>query len=160
MSTDLPLTPQDVAEIVAILDGTPYETIDIRTSRFVLRVARTGQGWTQEWDWQRSEGDAIPVADPALTEVAGRQATETHGMLSIRAPLPGTFYHSPQPGASPFVTVGSHVEPDMVVGIIETMKLMNPVHAGVSGVIEAILIGDAAQIHGEAVLMHVRPDKP
>ena len=51
VSGDLPLTPDDVAEIVAILDGSAYERLEIRTARFRLRVARDGEGWTQQWDW-------------------------------------------------------------------------------------------------------------
>jgi acetyl-CoA carboxylase biotin carboxyl carrier protein len=53
------------------------------------------------------------------------------------------------------VTVGDTVGPDTVIGIIETMKLMNPVHAGCSGVVAAVLAENAAMIEKDAVLMHV-----
>jgi acetyl-CoA carboxylase biotin carboxyl carrier protein len=56
----------------------------------------------------------------------------------VRAPLVGTFYRAPQPGAEPFVQVGSRVEETTVVGIVETMKLMNPVLAGVAGTVVEI----------------------
>jgi len=72
--------------------------------------------------------------------------------------LPGTFYRSPQPGAPPFVEVGDRVGPETVVAIIETMKLMNPVHAGVSGTIEAILHDNATPVDASAVLMTVKLD--
>jgi acetyl-CoA carboxylase biotin carboxyl carrier protein len=72
--------------------------------------------------------------------------------------LPGSFYRSPQPGAPPFVEAGDTVGPDTVVAIIETMKLMNPVHAGVGGVVEAILVDNAAPVDGDAVLMTIRPE--
>lgn len=159
MSSDLPLTPEDVAEIVAILDGSGYATLDIRTARFALKVARSGEGWTQEWD--HSAAAAQPFGSgtvaTAAPPVAAAPDPEGEG-IPVRPPLPGTFYRAPQPGAPPFVEIGDLVEPDTVVGIIETMKLMNPVHAGTAGRIAAILVADAALIDGDAVLMRVVAD--
>jgi acetyl-CoA carboxylase biotin carboxyl carrier protein len=145
--SDLPLTPDDVTEIVAILDGSGYERLDIRTSRFRLRVARDGAGWTQEWDW-KDDAPAV-VADIAQSD------TDTEMSLVIRAPLPGIFYRAPQPGAAPFVQVGDRVGPDTVVAIIETMKLMNPVYAGANGTITAIIAANAEAVAGDAVLMRI-----
>ena len=63
------MTPEDVAEIVAILDGGAYERLEIRTTRFTLKVAREGSGWTQEWDY--GAGDPSPAAaiDAAIAPV-------------------------------------------------------------------------------------------
>lgn len=144
--TDLPLTPDDVAEIAAILDGTAYQRLDVTTARFRLRVARDGDGYTQEWSF----------ADDAAPGVVAHVATaEAEAGPVIRAPLPGTFYRAPAPGAPPFVEAGAHVTPETVVGIIETMKLMNPVYAGVSGVIDAIVVDNATMIAKGAVLMRL-----
>jgi acetyl-CoA carboxylase biotin carboxyl carrier protein len=150
VSADLPLTPEDVAEIVAILEGSAYEKLEVRTTRFTLRVAREAGGWTQEWEW------SAPEAQAAVAEAAPR-AEVGQGLVAVRPPLPGTFYRSPQPGAPPFVEAGDRVGPDSVVAIIETMKLMNPVHAGAAGIVEAILIDNAAPVDGDAVLMTIRP---
>ena len=150
MSADLPLTPEDVAEIVAILEGSAYEILDVRTTRFTLRVARAEGGWTQEWEW------SAPQAETVIAEAAP-QVEIGEGLVAVRPPLPGTFYRSPQPGAPPFVEVGDAVGPDSVVAIIETMKLMNPVHAGAAGIVEAILVDNAAPVDGDAVLMTIRP---
>ncbi len=147
---DLPLTPDDVAEIAAILDGTAYDRIDITTARFRLRVARDGQGMTQDWS----------LADDTLpgTAAGAAQAPAAETGLCVHAPLPGTFYRAPAPGAPPFVEPGATVSPDTVVGIIETMKLMNPVHAGVHGVIDAILVDNATMIaRGEALMRLTEP---
>jgi acetyl-CoA carboxylase biotin carboxyl carrier protein len=152
VSNDLPLSPEDVAEIVAILDGGAYDRLEIRTTRFTLKVARVGEGWTQEWEW------AAPEAKAAAVEVVSAAIEIEEGLAAVHPPLPGTFYRSPQPGAPPFVEVGDQVGPDSVVAIIETMKLMNPVHAGVGGVVEAILVDNAAPVDGDAVLMTIRPE--
>jgi acetyl-CoA carboxylase biotin carboxyl carrier protein len=151
VSNDLPLSPEDVAEIVAILDGGAYERLEIRTTRFTLKVAREGEGWTQQWDW------AEPEAKAAVAEVAAIAVEIPEGLAAVHPPLPGTFYRSPQPGAPPFVQVGDTVGPDTVVAIIETMKLMNPVHAGVAGTVEAILADNAQPVEAGAVLMTIRP---
>jgi acetyl-CoA carboxylase biotin carboxyl carrier protein len=147
MNKDMPLTPEDVADIVAILDGSAYQTLDVKTSRFRLRVARDGDGWTQEWDFSDDAPDAAKsVAIDAVLEEDGS---------AIRAPLPGVFYRAPQPGASPFVEVGDAVGPDTVIGIIETMKLMNPVHAGASGTIAAVLAENGAMVSKHMALMQL-----
>ena len=142
---DLPLTPEDVAEIAAILDGTPYDRLDVTTARFRLRVAREGAGFTQEWNFD----EAVPAAAVAVADAAADAVTGP----AVRAPLPGTFYRAPAPGAPPFVEVGATVGPDTVVGIIETMKLMNPVHAGAAGVITEILVDNATMVAKDAALM-------
>lgn len=147
MRNDLPLTPEDVADIVAILEGSAYQTLDVKTARFRLRVARDGDGWTQEWDFSEDAPDATKASavDAAVEDDAG----------AIRAPLPGTFYRAPQPGAPPFVEVGSTVDADTVIGIIETMKLMNPVHAGASGTISEVLAENGAMVGKHARLMRI-----
>lgn len=150
MSADLPLTPEDVAEIVAILEGSAYDRLEVSTTRFTLRVARDGGGWSQEWEWSAPPTEAVAAEAAPRAEVG-------EGLVAIRPPLPGTFYRAPQPGAAPFVEIGDAVGPDTVVAIIETMKLMNPVHAGAAGTIEAILVDNAVPVDGDAVLMTIRP---
>jgi acetyl-CoA carboxylase biotin carboxyl carrier protein len=147
VSNEIPLTPEDVADIVAILDGGSYQTLDVKTARFRLRVARDGDGWMQEWDFSEETPDAVPTR---ALDVAVEGDTS-----AIRAPLPGTFYRAPQPGAPPFVEVGSEVDADTVIGIIETMKLMNPVHAGANGKIAAILAENGEMVGKHAALMRL-----
>jgi acetyl-CoA carboxylase biotin carboxyl carrier protein len=97
-------------------------------------------------------------AAPAAPPPAGG-APEPDGLLrAVRAPLPGTFYRAPMPGAPPFVDVGSRVEPDTVVGIVETMKLMNSVSAGARGTVEQIPLANAQFAERDAVLMWIRED--
>lgn len=151
MSQDFLLSPDDAAEIVAILDATSYSVINISTGRFTLRVAREGEGWTQEWDW----GDK--GSSPQAVHEGGEQSPQV-GVEegAVTAAIPGTFYRAPQPGAPPFVEVGSSVTAESVIGIVETMKLMNPVHAGLAGVIEEIVVEDASSVDAGAVLMRIR----
>jgi acetyl-CoA carboxylase biotin carboxyl carrier protein len=78
----------------------------------------------------------------------------------VTTPLPGTFYRAPRPGAAPFAEVGTMVEPDTVVAIVETMKLMNPVHAGTRGRVAEILVANAEPVAQGAVLLRIEPALP
>ena len=157
MSNDLPLTPEDVEEIASILSKSSYDVLDIETARFRLRVKRAGDGFTQEWTPIDGFGGG-EAAKTVASAVEPDVEAEDDGLLVIKPPLPGTFYRAPQPGAPPFVEVGDKVKPDTVVAIIETMKLMNPVHAGVEGEIVEIIPENAEPIEATSILMIVKPE--
>jgi acetyl-CoA carboxylase biotin carboxyl carrier protein len=145
MTDDLPLTHEDIAEIAAILEQSGYRELDLATRRFRLRVAQgegADGGMTQEWQWAGAAG-----------ETAAEAATIQADPQAICSPLPGTFYHAPQPGAPPFVKIGDAVGPETVVGIVETMKLMNPVHAGRSGTVAELLVPDGTLVAKGAALI-------
>jgi acetyl-CoA carboxylase biotin carboxyl carrier protein len=76
----------------------------------------------------------------------------------VPAPIAGVFYRAPRPDADPFVEVGTHVDADDVVGIVEVMKLMNTVRAGIAGVVTEIRAGNAELVEFGEVLMRIRPD--
>lgn len=145
MSDELPLTHEDVAEIAAILEKSGYRELDLATRRFRLRVARSDSaegGVTQEWHWAGAAAEAATAA----------VMTESHSD-AISSPLPGTFYHAPQPGAPVFIQPGDEVGPETVIGIVETMKLMNPVHAGRSGRVVEMIVPDGTLVaKGQALV--------
>ena len=82
------------------------------------------------------------------------------GLVAVVAPLPGTFYRAPRPGAPPFVEVGDAVGADTVVAIIETMKLMNSVPAGTPGRVARILVGNGDFAPLGATLLQIEPGSP
>ncbi len=77
-------------------------------------------------------------------------------LLSIKAPLVGTFYQSPSPDADPFVKVGQEIHKGDVIGIIEAMKLMNEVVSDVEGIVTEILVRDASMVEFDQVLMTLK----
>jgi len=101
-----------------------------------------------------AESEEAPEADEALGVGNG----DGRGLVAVRAPLPGTFYRAPRPGAAPFVEVGSRVDRDTVVGIVETMKLMNSVTAGVDGTVAEICLANAEFAANGATLLRIRAD--
>jgi acetyl-CoA carboxylase biotin carboxyl carrier protein len=152
------LSTEDVAEIIAVLDGTKYDSVDIQTKRISVKFSRSGEGWTQDWKHASSLVEPIvPVAGSVVTKSAAME--DAPGIVSIRSALPGTFYLAPQPGALNFVEVGSHVEKDTIIGIIETMKVMSSIPAGVSGEIVEIFAENGVMVDRDGVLMRVRESK-
>jgi len=71
----------------------------------------------------------------------------------------GTFYRAAAPGATPFVDVGARVEPDTVVCLIEVMKMMNSIPAGISGTVVEVVAANAEPVEYGAVLFKVRADR-
>ena len=79
-------------------------------------------------------------------------------LAEIKSPLVGTFYAQSSPDSEPFVEVGSHVEADTVVSIIEAMKVMNEIKAEAAGTIaEVVAVSGEAVEYGQ-VLFRIRPD--
>ncbi len=93
---------------------------------------------------------ATPASAGAESTTSAANADEE--LHKITSPIVGTFYRSPSPTAESFVRVGSHVEPDTVVCIIEAMKLMNEIQAEVSGTVEKIYVENGQPVeYGQAL---------
>ena len=87
----------------------------------------------------RAHAPSAPQSDRATAPtLANGQA--------VTAPMVGTVYLAPEPGAAPFVSVGQRVEADTPVCIVEVMKLMNLIPAGRAGVVRQVLVGDAQAV--------------
>jgi acetyl-CoA carboxylase biotin carboxyl carrier protein len=87
-----------------------------------------------------------------------RQEPEHDGLLKITSTMVGTFYASPEPGAPPFVTLGQQVIESTQVCIIEVMKLMSSIEAGVNGTIVEIMVKNNDPVEFGQVLFWVKPD--
>lgn len=174
------LTHEDVEEILRLLDATPLDELELETEHFKLTLRRSasGRGWTQERQTRGAPNVLAPAAPEApaaaaatatagvTAPAAGLSASPSasapaaptlNGALEIRSPLIGSFYRAPKPGAAPFVDVGTLVAADTVVAIIETMKLMNSVYAGVAGRVVEICIDDGGVVEQHQVLMRLAP---
>lgn len=95
---------------------------------------------------------AAPV--PAASEVA--PAADT-GLIAIKSPIVGTFYQAASPDAEAYVKIGSRVESDTVVCIIEAMKVMNEIKAEAGGTIVEVCCKDGQSVEYGQVLFRVRP---
>ena len=148
------LTYEDLVKLVDLIKSTSH------FSEFRLKVGDI------EVSLRRANGSA-PRPSPAVLQhettpaPAGRKETAERqfpaGMHLVKAPMVGTFYRRPEPTKPPFVEVGQAVEPDTVVCIIEVMKLMNSIEAGVRGTVREIVVDNAAAIEHGQVLMAIEP---
>jgi acetyl-CoA carboxylase biotin carboxyl carrier protein len=91
-----------------------------------------------------------PASPPAAADAGA-------GMLEIKSPTVGTFYASPSPDDPPFVKIGSRVQPDTVVCLVEAMKVFNQILAEVSGTIAEVLVNSGDPVDFGQVLFRVRP---
>lgn len=168
------LTDADVNAILKLLENSAFGDLELETPEFRLTLRRTQDGeWTRESATLRSAQllrpaeVRPPAASPELAAAvapgmvsAPRTADSRAGVVDVRTPLPGTFYRSPKPGAAPFVDLGTQVSANTVIAIVETMKLMNSIYAGVAGRVVEICMGDGSSALQDAVLMRIAADPP
>lgn len=95
-----------------------------------------------------------PASPPAAAAGAAGIAA---GMVVIKAPMVGTFYSAPEPGAQPFVKIGSKVHANDTVCIIEVMKLMNALSAEASGEVVDVLVADGETVEYGQPLVVIKP---
>jgi acetyl-CoA carboxylase biotin carboxyl carrier protein len=154
------LTAKDVAEILRLLESSSFDSLSLEMNGVKLNLQRGSAAVAREATAgsaaaQPPAGESQPqAAHPAARRA--KPASEA-GLADIPSPLLGIFYRAPKPGEPPFVETGAKVEEDTVIGIIEVMKLMNSVRAGVKGRIAEILAENGALVEYGETLMRVRP---
>ena len=149
------LNADDVREILRIVDETELEEVRIETDGLKLLVRLAGAPAPSPEPEPRparpSEAPA-PEATPAA-EPAAENGEE------VAAPMLGIFFRAPGPAEPPYVEVGSRIEPDTVVGLIEVMKLMNSVAAGVAGTVAEVCAENGAMVEYGQPLIRVVPGR-
>lgn len=105
---------------------------------------------------------AAPGAAVAAEATGGRReaaaaAAPPSPLVEIKSPMVGTFYAAPEPGAAPYVKVGSRVSSGQVVCIIEAMKIMNEIESEVTGVIREVAVENAQPVEFGQPLFRVDP---
>lgn len=151
------LTDEDVREILKLLDESPYDELKLETERFKLTLRRGGRSsWLRKGSvpedatpHMEDTGSPPPVPPPATRRANGE-------IREVRPPMPGTFYRAPSPGAEPFTEIGRSVAENTILGLVETMKLMNSVIAGCRGEVIEICAENGAPVDVEDVLMRIR----
>jgi acetyl-CoA carboxylase biotin carboxyl carrier protein len=141
------LTEDDVLHILKLIDESKFDYFQLEVGELKITVSK-GEPIPLSSTPQTTTGapvasavapkPAVPAAAAPSTPAA-KPVTIPEGMLPITAPLLGTFYIAPEPGAPPFVKVGQQITEDTTVGLIEVMKVFNSVRAAVNGtIVEAV----------------------
>ena len=153
------LTAKDVSEIMRLLEESSFDELSLETEGLTLHLRRKGAGGPAiEAPSRRTPAKAASASAPAEPKPAPAKAAApaAAGVTEVPAPLLGVFYRAPKPGEAPFVEVGSKVEADTVIAIIEVMKLMNSVRAGVKGEVVEILAQNGALVEYGETLIRVK----
>jgi acetyl-CoA carboxylase biotin carboxyl carrier protein len=152
----LSLTAKDVAEIMRLLEESTFESLSLEIDGVKLSLRRTSARPAPKAPDSPMEVSGPSTALPQATPRSKAKPPSEPGLADVTSPLLGIFYRAPRPGEPPFVEVGSKVDEDSVIGIVEVMKLMNSVRAGVKGTIVEILCQNGALVEYGDVLLRAR----
>jgi acetyl-CoA carboxylase biotin carboxyl carrier protein len=158
-----PMNVRLLEQIVKLMAANDLNTVDVRDGdqRIILKRGPAASTITYAAPAPAAApGPSQPqAAASGSTGAPGSPpaADDTAGLLPIKAEMVGTFYASPKPGEKPFVNVGSDVDPETEVCLIEAMKNFFAVKAGVGGSIARVLVQDGQTVQFDQPLFLVRP---
>ncbi|MGK0741951.1 acetyl-CoA carboxylase biotin carboxyl carrier protein [Leucobacter sp. Z1108] len=160
------ISSQDINSIVDALQQSDWDEAVVVIGDVKIAVARNGAHLATESAVANSPAPAAPAVAPAAAPAvapaaapaAAPEAAPSADGVPVNAPSVGTFWRAPEPSAAPFVQVGDHVDADDTVGIVEIMKLMNNVPAGVTGTVTGIHVGNGEGVQFGDTLVTIRPD--
>ncbi len=163
------LSHDDVIEIIKIIDESKFDELHLETGDFKLIIARGKQGSALLRESTIKQKPTTKINTPEKTIDSGEQTSSStvqkktdvetkEGLIPIPAPLLGTFYRAPNPGAPPFVEIGQVVSKEDPIGIIEVMKLFRTVQAGVNGRIAEICVEDGSMVEYKQTIFLVEPE--
>ncbi len=135
----MPLDDDDVREILRLIDESELDELQVESQGFSLHVVRGAE---------TAAGHEPDRAAPTAS---------ADGVVTIESPMLGTFYRADAPGAAPFVDVGTRVDESSTVCLIEVMKMMSSIPAGVAGTIVEICAENAQLVEHGQPLFRVRP---
>jgi acetyl-CoA carboxylase biotin carboxyl carrier protein len=158
-----------VKKLVEMLDESSVDSIEISSDKGMkIRISKTP---SQRGTMQVAAPMAMPamIMEPrpsppggvaAVSEPEAARAAEApkSSLLDVKSPMVGTFYGAPEPGAKPYVSVGSTVKKGEIVCIIEAMKIMNEIESEYSGVVKEIGATDAHPVEYGQVLFRIDPN--
>jgi acetyl-CoA carboxylase biotin carboxyl carrier protein len=148
--------PARIKKWLEIMKANDLVEIEIKQGEDKIFLKRSQPHQAQEEE-QPPKLFKMPVRPPVSAGQA--QAGGSDAVLEvIKSPLVGTFYATPSPDSPPFVEAGSKVEPQMVVCIIEAMKVMNEIKAEVGGTIAEVLVKNGQAVEFGQPLFKIRPD--
>ena len=149
-----------VKKLIELLDETGVAEIEIKEGEESVRISRHPSGVPPMHMMAPPMTYAAPIAAPPVAAAAGVPAAAPAASKApnpdhaVTAPMVGTFYSAPAPGAKPFVDIGTEVKPGDVLCIIEAMKMMNQIESDKSGVVKAILKENGQPVEfGEALFV-------
>jgi acetyl-CoA carboxylase biotin carboxyl carrier protein len=153
----------DIKDIKAIIDLMKKNSItefELERQDSKIRLKRGPNGGAPVIQYDEPVGGSAPVLLPAgaaTSAPTGAPQAPATGEIEVKSPMIGTFYRAPSPEAGSYVEIGTEINPESVVCIIEAMKVMNEIKAEVKGVITQVLVENAKPVEFGQPLFKVRP---
>lgn len=141
-----------IKKLIDLLEESNLAEIEIKEGEESVRLARVPRGTVMAAPAPVAHAEparpAAPAAPaPALSaDAVGKSTKDVPDGHTVRSPMVGTFYEAQSPDKPPFVKVGQTVKAGDTLGIIEAMKMFNPIEADVSGTVRAILVQNGQPI--------------
>jgi acetyl-CoA carboxylase biotin carboxyl carrier protein len=160
------LSEDDVLHILKLIDESKFDYFQLEVGELKITVSKGDPIPLAGAAPQSNAPSPVPAAAkpalapapaPAAPAPAAKPAAIPEGMVAITAPILGTFYVAPEPGAPPFVKVGQQITEDTTAGLIEVMKVFNSVRAGVSGTIIEVVAQNGQFVEFGQTLFIVKP---
>jgi acetyl-CoA carboxylase biotin carboxyl carrier protein len=158
------LTQDEVLKILAIIEKSNFDYMQLQVGELKLTVSKGGYIGTaptaepaKEQPKPQPAAQTKPAAAKAETPAPAPRVKPTASGHEITAPIVGTFYSAPEPGAKPFVEVGAEIDEEATVGLIEVMKVFNAVQSRVRGKIVEVLVQNGQFVEVGQPLFVVTP---
>ena len=151
---------KDIKAIIDLMKKNSITEFELERQDSKIRLKRGFNGSTPSAA-PYEDPATLPPIQPVISAPAavppGNMPAVATGEVEIKSPMIGTFYRAPSPEAASYIEVGSEVNPDTVVCIIEAMKVMNEIKAEAKGVITQVLVENAKPVEFGQPLFKVRP---
>jgi acetyl-CoA carboxylase biotin carboxyl carrier protein len=153
---------KDIKAIIDLMKKNSISEFEMERQDFKIKLKRTNGHSVEEGQpapiyLPAPMPGAAPAVHPALPAHPPAQAAAASTETEIKSPMVGTIYRAPSPEAANYVEVGTEVNPETVVCIIEAMKVMNEIKAETRGVITAVLVDNAKPVEFGQALFKIRP---
>jgi acetyl-CoA carboxylase biotin carboxyl carrier protein len=153
-------------KVLEMLDESTVDSLEITSDKGMkLRVSKspTQRGAVLGAAMMSPPAMAAPMPAPAATipsapPAAPEPVKPVSTLLEVKSPMVGTFYAKPEPGANPYVSVGTRVAKGQILCIIEAMKIMNEIECEVSGTVVEVGVHDSSPVEYGQVLFRVDPN--
>ncbi len=150
-----------IKKLIDLLEESNLAEIEIKEGEESVRLARVPRGTVMAAPAQVMQAEpprpAAPAPTPALSaEAVGKSTKDIPDGHTVRSPMVGTYYEAQSPDKPPFVKVGQTVKAGETLGIIEAMKMFNPIEADVSGTVRAILVENGQPVQFGQPLFRIR----
>jgi acetyl-CoA carboxylase biotin carboxyl carrier protein len=152
---------KDIKAIIDLMKKNSITEFELERQDSKIRLKRGLNGGSSAASDDPQPVISMPMAavsQSAVSQASAVPPSSATGELEIKSPMIGTFYRAPSPEAGSYVEVGTEVNPETVVSIIEAMKVMNEIKAEVKGVITQILVENAKPVEFGQPLFKVRPN--